>query len=414
MKHLFTTAAAVLALSAGSAFAQQCGANTGEAATGEPIKVGGIYGDAAPGDFGTASRTADAYFDCVNANGGIHGRPIEYLTENDQWNPELAAQAAAKLIDDEGVVAIVGNGSFVEMAVNAQKYQDSGIMAMASACAVSECFESPSIVSTNQGPLPSTVGAAQYMVEEQGATNISCIGLAIPNVGPWSCGAMEAYMESKGLAGSSVLLNPAAPDVNSGLLEAIASGADSILVNLPGGLAIAFLKAAEEQDLRDAFTWSSSTPMYDLSIPAALGDYWNNGSIFVNAELAPFDDGGPDNQNWSAVMDAFDDQSTTRDTFSQSGFLTANIFVDTLLKMDPADVDDRAKVREAIVAIKGYESDLMCGPYYVGESDFHMPNHAGHMVVIKDGGFEVVRDCYEYDSPYFEKHIALEKEMGLR
>ena len=68
------------------------------------------------------------------------------------------------------------------------------------------------------------MGAAQYMVEEKGRKNISCIGLAIPNVGPWSCGALEEYMTSKGLTGSSVYLNPGSPDVNSGLLEAVASG----------------------------------------------------------------------------------------------------------------------------------------------------------------------------------------------
>ena len=414
MKKLLVAVATLFLLGAHGAAAQECGANTGSPATGEPIKIGGIHGNAAPGDFSASTDAAGAYFKCVNANGGIHGRPIEYLVENDQWNPELAAQAAAKLIDDEKVVAIVGNGSFLEMAVNAGTYAKNNMMAMASGCAVSECFESSNIVSTNQGPLPSSVGAAQFMAEEKGATNISCIGLAIPNVGPWSCGAVEEYMKNKGLAGSSVLLNPAAPDVNSGLLEAIASGADSILVNLPAGLAIAFLNAAKEQDLRDTYTWSSSTPLYDLSVPGALGDYWNTGVIYVNAELAPFDDGGPDNQNWIKVMDGFANADDPRDTFSQSGYLSAKFFVEALLEMDAADVGDRAKVNSAIIDIKGKESDLLCGPYYVGKADFHMPNHAGHMVVIKDGKFEVVRDCYEYDSPYFEKIKAVEKKLGLR
>lgn len=102
-----------------AAAAPICGANTGEAATGEPIKVGGIHGKAAPGDFPSATDSAGAYFDCVNANGGINGRPIEYMVEYDQWIPELAAQALAKLVGDENVVAMVGNGSFVEMSVNA-------------------------------------------------------------------------------------------------------------------------------------------------------------------------------------------------------------------------------------------------------------------------------------------------------
>ncbi|MCG8556039.1 MAG: ABC transporter substrate-binding protein, partial [Proteobacteria bacterium] len=390
-----------------------CGMNTGEAATGEPIKVGGIHGNAAPGDFSSSTDAAAAYFACVNANGGIHGRPIEYLVENDQWNPELAGQAAAKLLVDEAVVAMVGNGSFLEMAVNAGTYKEQGVMTMASACAVSECFESPNIVSTNQGPLPSNVGAAQYAQEELGSTSVACVGLAIPNVGTWSCDQVAALMEARGGSGHSIFMNPAAPDVNSALLEAVATGADTMLVNLPAGLAIAVLKAAEEQDLRDSYKWIAPTPLYDLSVPEALGEYWS-GHVYVNAELAPFNDGGPDNNNWIKVMDAYANADDPRDTFSQSGYLSARFFVDTLLAMDPADVGDRAKVNAAITAISGYTSDLMCGPYYVGEADFHMPNHAGHMVLIKDGGFEVVRDCYEYDSAYFEPHIAIEKELGLR
>lgn len=404
---------ALLLPSLASADTVSCGNGNGKPATGKPIKVGGIHGNAAPGDFSAATDAATAYFKCVNANGGVQGRPIEYMVENDQWNPELAAQAAAKLVKDEGVVAMVGNASFVEMSVNAPTYAKNNIMAMASGCAVSECFESSNIVSTNQGPLSSSVGAAMYAVEELGATNISCIGLAIPSVGNWSCGAVETYMKSKGKEGSSVLMNPAAPDVNSALLEAIASGADSILVNLPAGLAIAFLGVAQEQDLRDTYSWTSSTPLYDASVPAALGKYWED-KMFVSAELTMIDGQGPDNQHWLKVMDAYADKNDPRDTFAQSGYLSAKYFVQTLEKMPAKDLDDRAKVTAAIQAIKGYRSDLTCGPYYVGKADRHMPNHAGIMVKIKDGGFSKVRDCFEYEGPYFKPLIEAEHKLGLR
>jgi branched-chain amino acid transport system substrate-binding protein len=389
-----------------------CGANTGQAATGAPIMVGGIYSDGAPGDWSSATDAAGAYFACVNANGGINGRPVQYMVENDQWNPEAAAAAAAKLVNDAQAVAMVGNGSFIEMAVNAQTYVDQGIMAMASACAISECFETPNLVSTNQGPLGSNLGAAQYAREELGSTNIACIGLNIPNNGIWSCQAVIDYMTANGGTGSMALLNPGAPDVNSALLEAVASGADTILMNLPAGLGLAVLKAAEEQDLRDAYVWIAPTPLYDLSVPDAVGPYWH-GKVYVNAELAPLNDGGPDAQNWLAVMDAFGKADDPRDSFSQAGYLSARFFTQAMLAMDPAKLDDRAAVTEAIRGIVGYESDLMCGPYYVGTADFHMPNRAGHMVRIIEGGFEVVRDCYEYDSPYFDRIKAVEAELGL-
>ena len=70
-----------------AAAAVDCGANTGQAATGARIIIGGIYGDAAPGDWSSSTDSAAAYFACVNANGGINGRPIEYHVENDHWAP---------------------------------------------------------------------------------------------------------------------------------------------------------------------------------------------------------------------------------------------------------------------------------------------------------------------------------------
>jgi branched-chain amino acid transport system substrate-binding protein len=402
----------MVSMASDASAAPSCGMNTGKPADGAPVIIGGIYGNGAPGDWSSSTDSAAAYFACVNANGGINGRPIQYNVEDDQWNPEAAAQAAAKLVNDKKAVALVGSGSFIEMAVNAKTYADANIMAMTSACAISECFESSNLVSTNQGPLPSNIGAAMYAQEELGSKNVACIGLNIPNNGIWTCNAVIEFMKSRGGTGSMALLNPGAPDVNSALLEAISSGADTILMNLPAGLAIAVLKAAQEQDLRDKYTWIAPTPMYDLTVPAALGDYWN-GKVFVNAELAPLNVNGPDAQNWVAVLDAYGKKDDPRDTFGQAGYLSAEFFVKAMLEMDPKDLDDRAKVTAKIKSIKGYKSDLMCGPYYVGDADFHMPNHAGYMVQIIDGGYKIVRDCYQYDSPYFKRILELEKTMGM-
>jgi len=410
--YLLAATAGIVIVSGASAWAApKCGLGNGKKAEGEPIVIGAVVGRTGPDDFSSSALAAQAYFNCVNDNGGINGRPIQYLVEDDQWNPEVAGQVATKLVKDKKVVALVGSASFVEMGVNAKLYEDENVMSMASGCAVAECFESKNIVSTNEGPLPSSVGAAQWAVANLGSKSVVCIGLTIPTVGQYSCGWTEKYMQAKGLTGASVLLDPGTADMNSAYLEAVAANADTILVNLPAGMAAAFLQVVMESGTQDQYKWISSTPLYDKDVPGLLGDAWS-GKMYVNAELTPIDGTGPDATNWREVMDKFGSESDPRDTFSQSGYLSARFFVDAMLKLDPAKID-RAAVTDAIRAISNQKSDLLCGPYYVGKGDRHMPNHANVMMQMVDGGFKQVGKCADVDSAYLDPIRAQEKELGI-
>lgn len=49
----------------------------------------------------------DAYFRHINAQGGVHGRKIEWIVENDSYNPQQTVAVVKKLIDRDGVFAIV-------------------------------------------------------------------------------------------------------------------------------------------------------------------------------------------------------------------------------------------------------------------------------------------------------------------
>jgi branched-chain amino acid transport system substrate-binding protein len=61
---------------------------------------------------------ADAYFRWLNDQGGIHGRKIEWIVENDSYNPQQAVAVARKLIDRDGVFAFVSTlGTVTNLAV---------------------------------------------------------------------------------------------------------------------------------------------------------------------------------------------------------------------------------------------------------------------------------------------------------
>ncbi|WP_262137714.1 ABC transporter substrate-binding protein [Pseudomonas sp. Marseille-Q5117] len=378
-----------------------CGPPGSAPASGTPILVGAIVGKTGPDDFSSAAAAARAYFKCVNENGGIGGRPIEYAIEDDKWNPETAAQAASKLVKDRKVVALVGSGSFIEMSVNAKLYEQEKVISMASGCAVRECFEARNIATTNQGPLPSNLGAVQWSVRKQGSKRVACIGLNIPSNGVWSCDAVNDWLKQQGLEGVSVVFDPAAADFTGVILEAMAANPDTILLNLPAGAGLGVLKAAQEQDLRDQYKWIAATPLYDNKIPAALGDYWD-GHLAVQIELTRLDGQGPDAKRWRALMAKYgvgDSRASNRiDTFSQAGFVSANIFVETLRKMDPNQID-RASVSEALRGVKDYRTDLLCAPWTFGTGDKHMANHAGMMVQVKDLGYSDLEGCFEVEIP---------------
>ncbi len=157
-------AAAPVGSGTASATKSVCGKGTGKKATGKPIKLGGI-GMLIPGvDFTTIGKFANAYFQCVNDNGGINGRPISYKLYNEQLNPTQQASLAKKLIESDKVVGIVGNTSFTECGTNWKYYKSKGFTVIG-AGVQAECFGTPTIVEVNMGPRYSNIGAAQALVQ---------------------------------------------------------------------------------------------------------------------------------------------------------------------------------------------------------------------------------------------------------
>ena len=104
-----------------------CGLGTGKKATGKPIKLGGIDMLIPGVDFTTIGKVADAYFKCVNDNGGINGRPIKYILYQEQLNPAQQRTLAKKLIESDKVVGIVGNTSFTECGDELEVLQVQGL-----------------------------------------------------------------------------------------------------------------------------------------------------------------------------------------------------------------------------------------------------------------------------------------------
>ena len=60
----------------------------------------------------------EAYFKWVNDNGGVNGRKIEWIVENDSYNPQQTVAVVKKLVDRDDVFAVVSTlGTVTNLAV---------------------------------------------------------------------------------------------------------------------------------------------------------------------------------------------------------------------------------------------------------------------------------------------------------
>ncbi|WP_421580188.1 ABC transporter substrate-binding protein [Shinella sp. M31] len=410
LKGLLVGLAFSLAGTAGAYAAASCGEGTGTTATGEPIVIGAITGKTGPDDFSNSTKAAKAYFDCLNANGGIKGRPVKYLVEDDQWDPEKAAQLAAKLVDDEKAVLMVGNSSYVECGANADYYKKSGIYVVAGVGVPRECFFAENYAPTNAGPRVSMLAAMGYALDQLAAKSVVCIGPNIPNVGTWSCDGVMLLAKEKGFAAETILMDPGSADATSIMLQAAASKPDVIVLGMSKGVAIPLLVAAEEQGLNEQIKFLSAASAYDLSVPETLGAGWD-GKFYVNMEFNDLEATTPDNANWLAVMDEYGQASDPRDTFAQAGYLAARIAEKALMSLDSADIT-RETVSAAVRGVKDFKSDIFCAPWYFGDGQpRHNANSTTRMAISEGGKWKVVSDCAPSPDPELKDVRAFEASL---
>jgi branched-chain amino acid transport system substrate-binding protein len=154
--------AVVLVAACGGGSSNNGGTNTASATgiTATSITIGShqpLTGPAAPG-YSEISQASNAYFKWVNDHGGVYGRTINYLYEDDGYNPQNTATVVHKLVLEDKVFAIFnGLGTPTHLAVvdylNSQKVPD---LFVASGC---DCWN-------NTSKYPDTFGyQPDYIIE---------------------------------------------------------------------------------------------------------------------------------------------------------------------------------------------------------------------------------------------------------
>src|ERR1700750_1347952 len=125
MRNLVALAAfAGAVLTAGAASAQK---KNEPGASDTEIKIGNIMPYSGPASsYGVIGKTEAAYFNKINAEGGVNGRKINFVTYDDGYSPPKAVEQVRKLVESDEVLVVFNplgtpSNSAIQKYLNAKK-----------------------------------------------------------------------------------------------------------------------------------------------------------------------------------------------------------------------------------------------------------------------------------------------------
>jgi branched-chain amino acid transport system substrate-binding protein len=392
-----------------------CGPKPGVAATGTPINIGTIDTHQPGTDFTDGPNMINAYFSCVNANGGVNGHPLKLYVELDQTNPAQIEADAKQLIQTDHVVAIDGVFDLLECTLDASYWKTLGIYEMDAGIAP-ECWAGPNSAAVNMGPRYSSDGAVQYAIDQAHASKIVFVQSNVPGTGYIAAGP-AALAKASHVGITELTANVPINDANSLALKLVDDAGSNgwVVLNFTPPEALVILQAAQKLGLEDRVKgWGCSTPCDTDFLAKALGPKWNN-KLFVNAELTnPDDHNGPDMQLYKAILAKYGASVAGGiGSFSQMGYVLAKFLVKALNTVHGSYTVK--SVNNAIVNIKDYTTDLLCKPWTYGHLALHIPNNVDYTVTPDNGRMITSQGCFAISSadPQIAAYRAAATKAGI-
>src|SRR6516225_5575440 len=378
------TSSAAPAASSTAVATSSCGTKPGVAASGTPINLGSIVTDSPAANFTDIANMAQAYFNCVNANGGVNGHPIKYFIQKEQINPAQIASEAKQLVTSDNVVGIVGNTSIIECTINHSYWEKLGFFLIDSGIAP-ECYSTSNSAAVNMGPRYSSDGAVQYAITQH-PSKIVFDQANVPGTTYIAAGP-NAIAKAAGVPIIDKTATPPVADANSVAIDLVSSaGKDgAVVLNFTPPDALSILSAAQKLNIEgNVKLWACSTPCNTDFLAKSLGPKWN-GKIFVNAELTPPDGTNTPTMNlYKAILSQYGSAVTGGiGSFSQMGFVEAELMVKALESVT-GDYTV-SSVNAAIKGLKDVNTGMLCQQWTYGNYSSHLPNNMDYTTTANNG-----------------------------
>lgn len=200
--------------------------------------------DGPAGAYGVIDRTIAAYFQKVNDDGGINGRKIRFIYENDSYQPAKTVAAVKKLVEEDQVFALVGGlGTPNNLAVMDYLVQNNvPHVAPATGTTALAVPLKKNVYAVQLNYTTEATLLTQRALDTMGATSIA-VFYQNDAFGKEGLDAVQAELKKRGLpAATGVSYEASDTNFSAQALKLQATGADTVIlytVPKPGGAIIA-------------------------------------------------------------------------------------------------------------------------------------------------------------------------------
>jgi branched-chain amino acid transport system substrate-binding protein len=381
--------AAVVVLLALALAAGGCGAQTkGE----DAYVIGAIFDITGPASsLGIPERdSAKLLEEQVNAAGGIHGKPLKILIEDNESDATVAVRVAKKLIDADKVLAIAGpstSGTSLALVDTVTKSEIALVSAAASRLIVEPVEERHWVFKTAQNDSVVVEKIIAYL-KGQGINRVAFLSV---NDAFGDSGRVEFETEAAA-AGLEVVamerFNATDKDMSAQLTRVRTANPGAVVVwAIPPAASIItknFRQLGLEMPLIHSHGIGNRT-FIDLAGEAANDVVFPVGKLLV-AEQLP--DSDPRKELLVDYATSFEEKfKQPRSTFGGHGYDAVALIVEAIKNAGPEA--DRASIRDELEKISGYHG--ISGTYHMSAQDHSgLDSSALVMVGIREGKWVII------------------------
>jgi branched-chain amino acid transport system substrate-binding protein len=321
-------------LSISSAVLAQKKYDTG--ANDKEIRIGGIHPYSGPASaYGTIGKAISAYFDKVNADGGVNGRKIKFIGLDDGYNPAKTVEQARKLVEEEEVLLVLNPlgtppNSAIHKYMNAKKVPQLFVSSGASK------WGDPKNFPWTMGWQPTypAEGAiyARHILETKPNAKIAVLMQNDDYGKDYFKGFEEGLGDKKGMIVAKVTYEVTDPTIDSQMVSLKASGADVFFnITTPKFAAQAIKKAADIGWKPVQYLNSVSGSVSAVLAPAGLENATGiMTTLYIKDPTDPQFANDPALLDWTAWMKAYYPAGNLTDAFNVFGYSVAQTMVQVL------------------------------------------------------------------------------------